>query len=161
MDKLSSLKAQPDNQVLPAALNTPSKIIAEITTRCNLYCPMCLKHTAGSGILEGDLSFAVFKSLTPALPNIAALVLSGIGEPLLHPQLDTFIQYAKIHMSPDAWVGFQSNGLLLDEIRARSLMDSGLDRICLSVDGARPETYRTVRKGGGTGRCRSCICIAA
>jgi len=148
IDKLSSLRVPPENPVSPALLNTPSNIIAEVTTRCNLFCPMCVKHTVGSGISEGDLSFTVFKSLTPALSRIASLVLSGIGEPLLHPQLDTFIQYAKTHMPTDSWVGFQSNGLLLDEERARSLIDAGLDRICLSVDAALPETYRTVRKGG-------------
>ena len=148
IDKLSSLRVQPENPVSPALLNSPTKVIAEVTTRCNLFCPMCVKHTVDSGISEGDLSFTVFKSLTPALPRIDSLVLSGIGEPLLHPQLDTFIQYAKTHMPTDSWVGFQSNGLLLDEERARSLIDAGLDRICLSVDAALPETYRAVRKGG-------------
>jgi putative metalloenzyme radical SAM/SPASM domain maturase len=50
-------------------------------------------------------------------------------------------------MPDHAWIGFQSNGLLLDRNWARGLVDAGLDRICLSVDGVKPETFSKVREG--------------
>jgi putative metalloenzyme radical SAM/SPASM domain maturase len=79
------------------------------------------------------------------------MVLSGIGEPLLHPGLEEFIRIAKDAMPADSWVGFQSNGLLLDQARAESLLDAGLDRVCLSVDAVTPGTFARLREGGEVG----------
>ncbi len=89
-----------------------------------------------------------FLSLSPALANAEALILNGIGESLLHPQLEDFIRIAKSLMPSGSWVGFQSNGLLLDEIRAVSIMEAGLDKICLSLDAICPDTFRKIREGG-------------
>lgn len=132
---------------VPALLSHPSKLFVEVTTRCNLHCQMCVKHTPGSGVREGDLPLECFAALAPALPKATSLVLNGIGEPLLHPELEEFIARAKHLMAHGSWVGFQSNGLLLDRQRARSLVQAGLDRICLSVDAVSPETFRHVREG--------------
>ena len=126
----------------------PSKLYVETTTRCNLACPMCVKQTWGKDAAEGLFSPALFARLGPAMSPLEALVLNGIGEPLLHPHLETFIETAKSVMPGHGWVGFQSNGLLLDRGRARSLVASGLDRICLSVDAVDPAVYRSVRSGG-------------
>lgn len=89
-----------------------------------------------------------FDSLIPAFPTLQALVLSGIGEPLLHPHLDRFIRTAKARMPQGSWVGFQSNGLLIEEPRAECLIEAGLDRICLSIDTVDPGGYRLIREGG-------------
>ena len=132
----------------PSLRNTPRKLFVEITTRCNLGCFMCVKQSQGCAIAEGDMTPATFAALEPAFPHLEALVLNGIGEPLLHPRLEEFIRRAKRLMPAEGWVGFQSNGLLLTNLRALSLVDAGLDRICLSVDAASPETFRKVREGG-------------
>jgi putative metalloenzyme radical SAM/SPASM domain maturase len=94
------------------------------------------------------MSAATFASLEPAFPHLEALVLNGVGEPLIHPGLEVFIRRAKSSMPAEGWVGFQSNGLLLTEPRALSLVEAGLDKICLSIDSASPEMYRNVREGG-------------
>jgi putative metalloenzyme radical SAM/SPASM domain maturase len=109
---------------------------------------MCVKQTWDNGILEGDLETKTFEALEPALPHAEALVLNGIGESLLHPDLENFIRRAKALMPAGSWVGFQSNGLLLDDQRALSLMKAGLDRICLSLDAICPDTFRAIREGG-------------
>ncbi len=125
----------------------PSRLCVETTTRCNLSCAMCMKQ-AGGGVSDGDLSDEDFRRLEPAFPHLEALVLNGIGEPLLHPGLERFIARAKALMPAGSWVGFQSNGLLLDDVRARSLVEAGLDRICLSLDAVCPDTFRKIREGG-------------
>ena len=130
---------------------SPSKLFVETTTRCNLACPMCVKQTWGGAAAEGSLAPALFARLRPAFPYLEALILNGIGEPLLHPQLDEFIRIAKESLPAGSWVGFQSNGLLIDQTRARSLVAAGLDRICISVDSVDPAVYRTVRTGGEFG----------
>jgi len=138
----------PAGSTLPAFLAYPSKLFVETTTRCNLQCSMCMKQTVGSGLVEGDLSMETFKALEPVFPTAESLVLSGIGEPLLSRRLEEFIRLARRSMPRDSWIGFQSNGLLLDEKRAISLMEAGLDRLCLSLDSVSPETFRVVREGG-------------
>lgn len=133
----------------PCALRKhPTKLFVETTTRCNLSCFMCVKQADGCGISEGDLAPATFAALEPVLPTAEALILNGIGEPLLHPGLEDFIAAAKRLMPAGSWVGFQSNGMLLDDARALSLLSAGLDKICLSLDAFSPSTYRRIREGG-------------
>jgi len=134
--------------VSPAFLDHPSKLFVEVTTRCNLRCAMCVKQTAGGCSPEGDLPVPLFESMAPAFPRLQALVLNGVGEPLLHPRLEEMIRSARERMPREGWVGFQSNGLLLTPDRAASLASAGLDRICFSIDGVSPETFRKVRGGG-------------
>jgi putative metalloenzyme radical SAM/SPASM domain maturase len=109
---------------------------------------MCVKQTSGGADPEGDLSMPLFRALAPAFPGLDAFILNGVGEPLLHPQLEEMIRAARERMPTEGWVGFQSNGLLLTDVRAVSLASAGLDRICFSIDGVSPETFRKVRKGG-------------
>lgn len=112
----------------------PDKLYVELTTRCNLHCPMCVKQSAGSNIAEGDLSFEIFKLLLPSLGNVHNLILNGIGEPLLHPDLEEIVRLARGRMPEEGTIGFQSNGFLLDQQRAVRLVQAGLDTICLSLD---------------------------
>ena len=132
----------------PALRPYPAKLFVETTTRCNLQCPMCLKQRQDAEFLEGDMSADIFMALSPALPTLEALVLNGIGEPLLHPRLDDFIRIAKEKMDKNAWIGFQTNGLLIDRQRAMSLVRAGVDRICISVDAVSPATFSNIRQGG-------------
>ena len=135
-------------KVLPALREYPSRLFVETTTRCNLKCRMCVKQTEGNCIVEGDMPPEVFAALEPALPTAEALVLNGIGEPLIYRGLEKLIRRAKELMPKDSWVGFQSNALLLSEARAVSLAEAGLDRICLSMDALNPDTFRMIREGG-------------
>ncbi|MDP2157420.1 MAG: radical SAM/SPASM family putative metalloenzyme maturase, partial [Nitrospirota bacterium] len=130
------------------AKDHPSRLFAEVTTRCNLTCGMCVKQNGSGGIPEGSMSAHTFEALTPALPHLDSLVLNGIGEPLLHPHLEAFIARAKTLMPEHAWVGFQSNGMALNDQRAVSLVDAGLDRICLSLDTVSDDSFRAIRSGG-------------
>lgn len=132
-----------------AALEHPSKLFVETTTRCNLGCLMCVKQTAGCEMHEADMSQETFSALTKALPYVEALILNGIGEPLLNPHLESFISTAKSIMPKTGWVGFQTNGMLLTNLRSVSLVNAGLDRICLSIDAATPELFQTLREGAG------------
>jgi len=109
---------------------------------------MCVKQQEGSAVCDGDLTPEIFDRLTPAFPHLDSLVLNGIGEPLLSPHLENFIRTARRSMPPQSWIGFQTNGLLLTGLRALSLVDAGLDRICLSVDASSPDTFRKIREGG-------------
>jgi putative metalloenzyme radical SAM/SPASM domain maturase len=126
----------------------PLKVFLEVTTKCNLTCSMCVRQNGEGYIREGNLQSNIFKALEPAFPYLDTLILNGIGEPLLHPKLEEFIRRAKKLMPGSAVVGFQSNGILLNEATARSLIDAGLNRICLSVDTVSHDSFPKIRTGG-------------
>jgi putative metalloenzyme radical SAM/SPASM domain maturase len=106
-----------------------------------------MKQNGDGSMREGDLDLHTFQALEGALPNLEALVLNGVGEPLLNTRLEQFIGRAKKLMPAGSWTGFQSNGLLLSNLRAISLIDAGLDRICLSMDGVDASTFGAIRAG--------------
>lgn len=126
----------------------PAKLFVETTTRCNLNCFMCVKQNRGSDVSEGDFSPELFDRLETALPHLEALILNGIGEPLLNPHLESYIRRARKMMPASGWIGFQSNGVLMTHLRAVSLVDAGLDRVCISVDAIAPEQFKKLREGG-------------
>ncbi|MGE5237659.1 MAG: radical SAM/SPASM family putative metalloenzyme maturase [Chloroflexota bacterium] len=136
------------NEHLKALSNRPSKLFVETTTRCNLRCPICLKQSGNDNRAEGDLSLDLFSRLEAAFPALDALILNGIGEPTLHPNLETFIRRARALMPAGGLIGFQSNGVFINERRASSLINAGLDRICLSVEACSKELFETLRLGG-------------
>ncbi|MGV7928857.1 MAG: radical SAM/SPASM family putative metalloenzyme maturase [Spirochaetota bacterium] len=142
----------------------PSKLFVEVTTRCNLRCAMCVKQSGTACLPEGDLSHEHFTSLEECMGGLEALVLNGIGEPLLHPDLEYFIRRARELMPARSWVGFQTNGFLLGEKRAASIVGSGADRVCVSVDASSAETFSAVRGVGDpsvTGRALAALTKAA
>jgi putative metalloenzyme radical SAM/SPASM domain maturase len=128
----------------------PKKLYLEVTTNCNMSCGMCVKNAPGSSISNQHLNIAIFKKLLPYLSHVQELVLNGIGEPLLHPDLLWMISKAHEQMadkrasetsdkragetSEDCWTGFQTNGLLLTSSLTEQLLDAGLNRLCISVD---------------------------
>jgi putative metalloenzyme radical SAM/SPASM domain maturase len=96
---------------------------------------MCVKFAQGSCIVEEDLPLSIFKRLAPSLAHAQTLILNGIGEPLLHPELKGIISFARANMPEKAVIGFQSNGLLLNEEKSLELLSAGLSTVCLSLDG--------------------------
>src|ERR671929_166304 len=87
----------------PALRAQPSKLFVEVTTRCNLRCEMCPREAPGRTIVDGDMTRETFARLAPAFPRLDALVLNGIGEPLLHPHLDRFVEEARRAMPDSGW----------------------------------------------------------
>ena len=89
----------------------------------------------------------IFEKLHPMLEGLESLVLSGIGEPLLNPHLVQFIAEARERMGEAGWIGFQTNGVLLDRDRAFALARAGVDKVCLSLDAVSPDTLGHIRGG--------------
>jgi putative metalloenzyme radical SAM/SPASM domain maturase len=133
----------------------PSKLFVELTTRCNLRCAMCVKQAPGQGLVEGDMDDETFARIAPAFPYLESLVLNGIGEPTLHRGLESFIEQAKAAMPAGSWVGFQTNGQLLRRRRAESLVEAGVDRICISADSVAPDQLKAIHGGARLGPIES------
>jgi putative metalloenzyme radical SAM/SPASM domain maturase len=114
-----------------AFLPYPSRLYIETTTRCNLSCPYCPRTLTNSA--ESDISLGLIERLSPALKGAESVVLSGLGEPLLHPEIGEIVRLCRGKMPSGASVGFQTNGSRLDRTVIRRLVDCGLNRLCLSL----------------------------
>ncbi len=90
----------------------------------------------------------VFDSLVPLLGGVHTLIFTGIGEPLLHGKLENWLTRARDKMPRGSIRGFQTNGKLLTRDRAFSLVQAGLNKICISVDASDPKLFNTLRSGG-------------
>jgi putative metalloenzyme radical SAM/SPASM domain maturase len=108
---------------------------------------MCVKQTSCSDIIDGELDPALFLALDPVFPHLEALILSGVGEPLLAKDLGELIQRARTLMPAKSRIGLQTNGSLMTVSTAVSLIDAGLDQICISIDAITPERFRALRVG--------------
>lgn len=119
----------------------PYRIGIELTNKCNINCIHCIKRT---GYELGEMSLENFKKILPQFPNIISLSLNGVGEPLLHPQLFDVINYIKT-TRPYLLTTIFSNGTLMDKITSDKLIKSGLSKIHISLDAAKPDTYKKIR----------------
>lgn len=125
----------------------PRKLYVELATHCNLGCAMCVKHSLGWDCADGFMEPATFESLVPFFPRLDTLNLNGVGESLLHPELPDFIALARTQVPESCRIGFQTNGMLLDAPLAERLVQSGLNRICFSVDSPDPRQMSDLRTG--------------
>ena len=67
---------------------TIQKLYVEASSRCNLRCKMCFRHS-WVGECFGDLDPAVFARVMddPVLQDTGTVFFGGMGEPLVHPAL--------------------------------------------------------------------------
>lgn len=101
----------------------------EITNRCNFNCIMCQRFPLKVPIKDIDIK--IYKKIMSKLDSIEEIILTGWGEPLLHPKLISMIESAKKYNKK---VSLTSNGSLLSESIAQKFIDSGLDSISFSID---------------------------
>ena len=113
----------------------------ELTNRCNLRCTFC---PTGNGTLRrarGFMSAPVFGRALQAARPLEFVLLFQWGEPLLHP---SFARFAAEARRAGARTFLTTNGTLLDDGRVKGLLDAGVDRVTVSVDGD-AQTHERVR----------------
>jgi len=109
----------------------PEEIQIEVTNACNLQCAMC-PHTHGT-VPQRDFPLPLFENLVQTNPAPKRLVLTGWGEPLLHPNFFAIIALSNQHW-PDTAVRFTTNGILLDEKRREQIKELQVEAVTVSVD---------------------------
>ncbi len=121
----------------------PVEYIVETTAKCNLYCPMCPRETHKQP--KADMADDVFERLVRESGESAEhMMLIGLGEPFMDRQIFERIEFCHRHSISTL---LSTNGTFLDEACATKILDSPLEQITLSFDGAKKETFEFYRKG--------------
>ncbi|MBL7147224.1 MAG: radical SAM protein [Nanoarchaeota archaeon] len=125
---------------LTKPLGLPFLLMIEPTSICNLNCPMCPMSLRKTNRGEkGHMNFKIFRKVIDEVGDyIIAVPLWNYGEPLLNPDLPKMIAYAK---KKRIITLVSTNGVFLEEPLIRQLINSGLDYLILSFDGATKKTY--------------------
>ena len=124
----------------------PISISVEPTTSCNLRCPECpsglRSFTRPTGMLQSTLFDDILNSLSERL---LYLLFYFQGEPYLHPQ---FLELVTKASELKIYTATSTNAHYLNDDNARKTVESGLDRLIISIDGTSQETYESYRVGG-------------
>ncbi len=130
----------------PMQWGMPMTISIEPTTACNLRCPECPSGLRAFSRPTGNLKEDLFHNVIDQLaPYLNYLIFYFQGEPYIHPQFLNMVQYA--HQA-GIYTITSTNAHFLNDENARKTVESGLDRIIISIDGTTQETYESYRKAG-------------
>lgn len=124
----------------------PVAISFEPTTSCNLRCPECpsglRSFTRPTGMLDPDFFKKVIDDI---YEDLLYLIFYFQGEPYLNP---AFLELVKYATSKGIYTATSTNAHYLNDENARKTVESGLDRLIISIDGTTQETYESYRIGG-------------
>ena len=122
--------------------NKPRLIFWELTKGCNLRCIHC-RATATELSSPSDLSTQAARDVIDEIVTVSTpiLVLSG-GEPLFRSDI---FQLARYGTDKGLRVALATNGTLVTKHVARMIVDSGVQRVAISLDGADALTHDTFR----------------
>ncbi len=130
----------------PVQWGLPFTLSVEPTTACNLRCPECpsglRNFTRATGNLKADFFSKVIDDVSR---DLMFLIFYFQGEPYINPGFLDMVAYAS---RKGIYTITSTNGHFLNEANAKRTVESGLDRLIISVDGTTQEVYENYRKGG-------------
>jgi radical SAM protein with 4Fe4S-binding SPASM domain len=130
----------------PLVWGKPFFISLEPSAICNLACPQCPTGTGDVKRSKNFLDLNTFKSIVDETAKTTAILsMYHQGEPLMHKSFSDMVKYAR---NQKIYTVTSTNGQLLTEEVCGSLVEAGLDRIIISLDGIDQESYDKYRVGG-------------
>lgn len=130
----------------PIQWGLPISIAFEPTTSCNLRCPECPSglraFTRPKGMLDKDF---FRQTIDDIYRELIYLIFYFQGEPYLNP---SFLEMVKYASSKGIYTATSTNAHYLNDENARKTVESGLDRLIISIDGTTQEVYQQYRVGG-------------
>ena len=125
-------------------LTGPQTVHVDLANGCNTNCVTCWDHSPllneqrSSAWKRGRVSLEDFSALAADLAgmnSVEALILSGMGDPFVNPDVYRMVEVSKGH----GWhVTVLTNALLADAAR---VIDLGVDMMLISVNGVSPASY--------------------
>jgi len=130
----------------PIQWGMPMTISVEPTTACNLRCPECPSGLRQFTRPTGNLKANFFRQTIDEIHReLMYLIFYFQGEPYINPNFLDMVKYAS---DKGIYTITSTNGHFLNEENARKTVESGLDRIIISVDGTTQKVYENYRKEG-------------
>lgn len=130
----------------PVQWGFPISISFEPTTSCNLRCPECPSglraFTRPTGMLKNDFFTQTIDQLSK---DLLYLIFYFQGEPYLNPSFLDMVKYAS---SRGIYTATSTNAHYLTDQNAKKTVESGLDRLIISIDGTTQDVYQQYRIGG-------------
>ncbi|HLP53069.1 MAG TPA: radical SAM/SPASM domain-containing protein [Chitinophagales bacterium] len=124
----------------------PFNVSIEPTTTCNLGCPECPSGLKNFTRPTGNLDYDFYKRTVDEIGDkLIYLYFYFQGEPYMHPK---FLELVKYAAQKNIYTVTSTNAHFLTERKARETVESGLDRILISIDGTTQDTYEQYRIGG-------------
>ncbi len=124
-------------------INNPLCVDIEIASICDLGCPHCFREhiMTPDKIMSEKLFYKIIDSIKDL--DVPSIKLNWRGEPMLHPKIFDFIEYAKKNKILDIIIN--TNATQLNEKNSEKIIKSGLDQIIFSFDGGSKSTYEKMR----------------
>ncbi len=130
----------------PVHWGMPTIVEIEPTTSCNLRCPQCPSGLREFSRNTGMLDLPLYKKIIDELsPELVYVILYFQGEPFLNKSFLEFVKYAA---QKKLYTATSSNAHYFTDEMAKATVESGLDRLIISIDGTSQDTYSKYRVGG-------------
>ena len=130
----------------PLQWGYPISISFEPTTSCNLRCPECpsglREFTRPTGMLQKDF---FRETIDDIYKDLLYLIFYFQGEPYLNPDFLEMVKYAH---NKGIYTATSTNAHYLTDEKAKKTVESGLDRLIISIDGTTQDVYQSYRVGG-------------
>lgn len=130
----------------PVQWGYPVSISFEPTTSCNLRCPECpsglRQFSRPTGMLQNDF---FTRTIDEIHKELLYLIFYFQGEPYLNPDFLKMVKYAS---DKKIYTATSTNAHYLNDEAAKKTVESGLDRLIISIDGTTQEVYQQYRVGG-------------
>jgi MoaA/NifB/PqqE/SkfB family radical SAM enzyme len=134
--------------IVEGKLKFPEVISIESSSHCNADCIMCPREqlTRSKGNMRMDLYHKIIDECATFKRQVRLIQPFMFGEPFINKQLVEMIQYTKSKL-PRTPINVSTNGSLINPAKAQAIIDSGLDKINIDIDGATKGTFEDVRIG--------------
>ncbi len=124
----------------------PFSLSIEPTTACNLGCPECPSGLKSFTRVTGNLKPELNKKIIDELyRDLFYINYYFQGEPYINPNFLDFIKYAT---AKGIYCSTSTNAHFLTSEKSKQTIESGLNRMIISIDGTTQETYEQYRKNG-------------
>ena len=124
----------------------PLSLNFEPTTSCNLRCPECPSGLRSFSRPTGMLEQKFFrKTIDELYDKLIYLTFYFQGEPYLNPDFLDMVKYAA---QKNIFTFTSTNAHYLNEENSKRTVESGLDKLIISIDGTTQEVYEQYRVGG-------------
>jgi|GEM_PF-5245778 radical SAM protein with 4Fe4S-binding SPASM domain len=117
----------------------------DASTRCNLECIFCLRVFVELPPAKQVTREQMARLAEQAFDGCSGISMSLGAEPLMNTQFEEIVDLFGEY--PYVFTTMTSNGIPLNERKARLLVEKGYKEISISIDGVKKETYESIRKG--------------